>query len=958
MAKPKLRRTLYIGLGGTGIKVIKEVKRNFLNNSAKSIPSMVKFLCVDSNKGDLDGQVTEGTEKLTTLEKLHVFVNEPDTVLVAGGSKYDWLPSSNKDSVVDIQDTGAGQVRSNGRFIFEENLSAFSERLDTLSDQLTSITSADDNYELLASANIDIHLVFSIAGGTGSGMFLSVASLIRQKFPSCNLMAYAFAPSFFASVGVNWNITHNAYGALLELDYHMHGGKGKYTNAEKGITRKIFDGVMYIDKNTYTNNHQEEAYSYDFDEVKVIVGHALYLSAGEIGTNSKSIVDNLRTAMSSGGFDKPCPNNGVKGAWVSSMGTSEIICNAKADVEFKQIKSAINILEDLEKGENSKLVVSETNRWIDTLRLNESQGDNDGNYFIDRILAPSAFATLKSKTKITVNDRGEYDDDSFNQINDDEINSKIENRKDIFAEKRTVIIDRIKEELFPTIGSGTIGLKKLIEVLSSLKSDMKESQVVLTSEISKLTEKIEEADDKIQSHALDIKSEMEKWPIRRDTNAIEDSKDGIRKYVADKYKYNKEILRRKIAVGIYNDLVELIDLYIIENSGILQKLRTNILSAIETLEKRAKGDFGGKHNTPSSTSIDLTSRADKLTTSHVDEHPVKDWNSFYSFINEPIETMSSKSNWDTTALDYFNSTQSVSENGPIIIRVMDTFTPEERVKKYRDLINRARPLMEISRFGEKITPSSFMFVSYPCNISQNMQEAASKLQEFKDEFKLALGSDKFEVIPQQDNNRILVYHQLGVIPPFYVQDISYKKNNKTYASSCEKLYLDYLTSAGVGRKVKPFTDVYFEKAYEENGHSLDGEYRGETKSIFSLWIDCFILGIIERKDNLYRIQYDNGELDYSVMPFKKWMNLGESRFEAFSVFENSSEHFIDFISSKIDQLLADADTALQRKQLFGPGDEKCNLYFEKTLMQFNSDEFKLAEVQGLFGREVSYLQNH
>ena len=28
MAKPKLRRTLYIGLGGTGIKVIKEVKKN------------------------------------------------------------------------------------------------------------------------------------------------------------------------------------------------------------------------------------------------------------------------------------------------------------------------------------------------------------------------------------------------------------------------------------------------------------------------------------------------------------------------------------------------------------------------------------------------------------------------------------------------------------------------------------------------------------------------------------------------------------------------------------------------------------------------------------------------------------------------------------------------------------------------------------------------------------------
>lgn len=251
MAKPKLRRTLYIGLGGTGIKVIKEVKKNFLNNSASSLPSMVKFLCIDTNLGDLNGVPTEGEERLGMLEKIHMTVDEPAATLHAGGTFYDWIPESNRDSVIDIEGTGAGQVRSNGKFIIEDverKHKTLSQRLTQLFANLTSVTAEDQNYDILSATNIDVHLVFSIAGGTGSGMFLSVANMIRRYIPHANLMAYAFSPQFFTSVGVNWNITHNAYGALLELDYHMHGGKGKYTNVDRGITRKLFDSVMYIDK--------------------------------------------------------------------------------------------------------------------------------------------------------------------------------------------------------------------------------------------------------------------------------------------------------------------------------------------------------------------------------------------------------------------------------------------------------------------------------------------------------------------------------------------------------------------------------------------------------------------------------------------------------------------------------------------------------------------------------------
>lgn len=960
MSNPKLRRTLYIGLGGTGIKIVKEVKKNFLNSSSNSLPSMVKFLCIDTNKGDLEEKNYEGPEKLTALEKLHLSVSDPQATLIDGGTIYDWIPKSNRDSVIDIEGTGAGQVRSNGRFILEDSEikhHAFSYRLDQLYDQLISITNNDPNYDLLPATNIDVHLIFSIAGGTGSGMFLSVANIIRRHIPKANLMAYAFAPSFFTSVGVNWNITHNAYGALIELDYYMHGGKGKYTNVARNITKKLFDSVMYIDRNTWTKDHSEDAYSYDFDEVKVIVGHALYLSAGEIGSNTLSIVDNLRTAMNSGGYDIDCPNNGVKGAWVSSIGVSEIYCNPKADIEYKTIESALNILNNLLHGERKGLAVAETNKWIVSLNLDESDGDKDGNYLIDRMLSPDAFRTLKSQGKILVTDTGDYDDSDFIKINDTDILAKKEKPGVVIEEKRKIIINKIKNDLFPTTGSGTIGVDKLIIAVSGLKSDILNSKIVLQSEISDHKKELEKIDETIKSKVTDITEEMKRNRIMRSRDAIEEAKDSIRKQRACAYKLLLEISRREAAIKVYDELNEFLDTYVHENTGILSRLQKNIESAIEELNNNAKNNFRQKTISRESTSIDLSSRADKLSTSITETNPVKDWNNFFDYIGMPsVFDLSSKADWDTTAINYFNSKQDYTSSGPIIIRVMDTYTKQERIQKYKDLINRARPLMEVTPFGKKINPSEFIFVSYPYNISSNENERELKMATFAEEFEEALGSNKFEIIPQKDNNKILVYRQMGVIPPFYINGISYRKNGITNPESCEALYLNYINVAGERRKVKPFTDTYFEKAFENDGHTLDSEYRGPSRTKIDLWVDCFILGLIERKGELYRIQYDNGERDMSSLPFRSWMNFGQNRHEAYKVFEKAGSDFIEDLAKKIDEIIKEGNNATIREKYFGGGEMKETMYFEKALIAIDSEEFKIAEVQNQLQKELDYLK--
>ncbi len=949
MANPKLRRTLYIGLGGTGIKVIKEVKKNFLNNSG-SLPSMVKFLCVDTNKGDLEIKNNEGPERLTSLEKLHLSVSDPMAALNDGGDAFDWIPRSNRDSVVDIEGTGAGQVRSNGRFILEDcenKHGSFSQRLNQLYTQLTAVTNTDPNYDLLPATNIDIHLIFSIAGGTGSGMFLSIANLIRRHIPKANIMAYAFSPSFFTSVGVNWNITHNAYGALVELDYYMHGGKGKYTNTSRGITKKLFDSVMYIDKNTYTKEHSEDAYNYDFDEVKVIVGHALYLSAGEIGTNALSIVDNLRTAMNSGGYDIECSNSGVKGAWVSSIGVSEIYCNPKADVEYKTIESSQNILKNLLEGERTATAVAETNKWIIALNLDESRGDNDGDYLIDRMLKPDTFKNPKSVTKIIVDSDGNFDDSKFIEINDAEINAHKEKPETVIDEKSKTIINKIKNELFPSSGTKTIGVKTLIKVVAGLKSDILASKITLNSEIAFYSEKKEEAEDKIKTHASAIKDEMKRPRILRDNNAISAAQDFIRRLRAEYYKHGLEIERRTLAIKVYDGLITFLDNYITEDTGYLYKLESNIDRGIKDLQDNSSDKFSIKPVSRESTSIDMTSRADMLATSKAELNPVKDWTDYFTFLGHvSVENLASKADWDKSARSYYNALQDNTNGAPIIVRVMETYTKEDRVNKYKDLINRARPLMEISSFGKRINPSEFIFVSFPCEAS------ATALNDFMVEFEEALGSNKFEIIPQKDNNKILVYRQLGVIPPFYISGISYKKNGLKDEESCEAKYLAYIQKTGEQRKVKPFTDTYFERAYENDGHSLDSEYSGQMKSKIDLWVDCFILGLMKREDDIYHLVHDLGEYDPLDEEERNWFMLGQGRGVAYQTFKNQSARFFEILEEKLNVLRAenenfynsffnDAKNEKERNKIYKERYSLVNLLIKEDATSSTIDMIKL-----------------
>ena len=307
------RRSIYIGLGGTGIKTILKVKENFQRSCNGHIPSMIKFLCIDTNLSDLVGKDVD-IIKLENTEKLHLTINQPLYAYKEGlgNGKYTWMPEENHDNITDFLGTGAGQVRSNGRFILEyneEKSKCISRQLNKVHNDLTASVAGDNSFDVMATANIDIHVVSSIAGGTGSGIVIELAKIIKKIIPNSNVMGYFFSDSFFQSLPCTWNVKANAYATLFELNFEMSS------------SNRPFDTCVYIDNKTDSHNGMVEQYMYGLDEAINCTAKTMCVISS-FGNSHWSFFDDVKAAMASGIY-----NQGQRMAWITSIGSSAISYN-------------------------------------------------------------------------------------------------------------------------------------------------------------------------------------------------------------------------------------------------------------------------------------------------------------------------------------------------------------------------------------------------------------------------------------------------------------------------------------------------------------------------------------------------------------------------------------------------------------------------------------------------------
>ena len=224
----KVTPTLFVGLGGCGLKMVARVKKHLRARPdyEQRFKALTKFVAVDTNIHDLQDarDLMDETILLSDFEK-------QDYARMANGEQFlepdeyftQWVPKDYRFRVGDV--AGAGQIRIESRLGLyyqvkhRDVLARFRQLLEALKNH-------EHGHRNLEGSEIRIVLCYSVAGGTGSGSHLPLAYLLRDiavQLGKPRLFGVAVLPSVFEDkTGRNKDgIFANGYAALKEMEHLM-----------------------------------------------------------------------------------------------------------------------------------------------------------------------------------------------------------------------------------------------------------------------------------------------------------------------------------------------------------------------------------------------------------------------------------------------------------------------------------------------------------------------------------------------------------------------------------------------------------------------------------------------------------------------------------------------------------------------------------------------------------------
>ena len=216
--------TLFVGVGGTGCKIVKKVA----DLCAPEEKENINFLCLDTNVNDLSG-VANGKSKI-------YWVQTSNTQTVGSYLDYDeearkkWFP---KNAVMydKTVSEGAGQVRAISRLALNATIKTGKIRplYDSI-DDLFRKTGRDMKQAMR------VVIASTASGGTGSGIVLPLSMFIRdyvkEKYPNTSLIVRSLIllpetlDSVIDSQTERDSQARNAYATVKELNAFMMKGSG------------------------------------------------------------------------------------------------------------------------------------------------------------------------------------------------------------------------------------------------------------------------------------------------------------------------------------------------------------------------------------------------------------------------------------------------------------------------------------------------------------------------------------------------------------------------------------------------------------------------------------------------------------------------------------------------------------------------------------------------------------
>lgn len=240
---------VFIGLGGTGISCLKEVKKQVYNrlkpdDVESDIPTYrhIQFLAIDADESSLGDD-----NSLSTLDTVTEFVSLKNANIhnllknkrvLREEPALKWL--SDRLAIHDAAN-GLGGVRQAGRLSVMQNCSKIKNAISSKIDQART--------ELFGK-QLNIHVFTGMGGGTGAGSFLDICYIIHHVLEQLQLKGQAEVCGYFFLPDVNLDrvksdtvrqyIEINGFASMKELDYCMNFQQngGEWNQRYDGFTVK------------------------------------------------------------------------------------------------------------------------------------------------------------------------------------------------------------------------------------------------------------------------------------------------------------------------------------------------------------------------------------------------------------------------------------------------------------------------------------------------------------------------------------------------------------------------------------------------------------------------------------------------------------------------------------------------------------------------------------------------
>lgn len=876
----KIRRTLFIGLGGTGMKALVKTKKMLYDNYGE-IPPMVGFLGLDTDGGVYSNteRAADGTEiGLTQAEQQPLTVANPRTIFNRSPQVFDWLPVSNRDSLTTLN-IGAGATRSNGRFAITMHDTEVENRISAAMHTINAAANINNSKYQLLSNDTEIHIVFSLGGGTGCGTFLNLAYLLRKMYPlNTKLSGYALMADVFRSMvqgAGSSRVRSNAYGAILDLDYLMTVNDSapvqlKWQRTTQTVTTRPFDVLYFID------NRNEANYTFESsDPLCDVISLALVTSIGELSVATASVSDNVAKDISEGTMDVCVRSQSgntslaVKRAWVAGFGVSEITFNANALTRIFVNKARQQIIDRLRNGgcDDPSTVA---NAWIDENSIRENLGKDDViNYFMSA--SPRAvFDDVEAA-------HAAGDAEAFFNSNARESAQAMEDKLDSLKKRIELSLSELVKE-YVNRECGVFNVEHIIKVLISqiglCDGEMEEETarledelVIAGSEVSNLVREIEESTGVFEGRKRkELCQELCSSTMARVTKS-------------------REIQRRQLARSFYTWLLNLLRTRLSRVDTILENLRSAYESSRNEIENIRQGLARS------------TFFCEDLTTFEVDKVECRQedvvMNDFIGFMSSrggvgafASETSAQVAEWLREFAASLPKAKAYTNTD--LESILCALDKESLAEICRKAITKSLPLTPYNYKGFDTSVTTPPTDYYYIGVADRAHTILDKDKFLKN---LIPGQNTLQFASTGLRDRVIIYHQLSVIPPFALEAI---ENYETEYSNREQSH--------------PGGAHWDAKMYERmrNERFSLWPVGSDTGKTMELWVEAIVFGLLTF--DATKGQYMLRSRALGGRPLSQFrVPVGATRLQAFNT-----------ISDKLDEIKAEIDEVVKSRNIPGP----------------------------------------